>query len=432
MHELLHTPLSERELEILRLVAQGKSNKEIASELFISVNTVKVHLAKIFQRIGVASRTEATFKAIEHGLIINPGKALGSTEAQTNLDENKPVRITQQKGVQQISIRYLYLILLVIILLLAISVLTLLQRNQPAQVINAQSNWQRLSDLPSIHHEPAVAVMDSLIYVIGGKTQAGLSAQTDLFNPKLNTWETLVDKPTPVSQAKAAVVGRRIYVPGGRLADGLATDVMEVFDCTTSTWHKKANLPQPLYNYGLTVFENKILLFGGQNEQLVSTVVYIYNPNADEWTEETSLISQAALAMGIISLKGKLFLFGGSDGKQDFDTVITYKPLSNDDTQTSWENVATIPKDAKPDTAQLAGDFIFLLGKNGVWQFIPQDEKWILQPYQNGRLDISDNSVVSSEGYLFRFGGYDSKGDYSAEFFRYQVIYSVVLPNIYR
>ena len=58
MHELLHTPLSERELEILRLVAQGKSNKEIASELFISVNTVKVHLAKIFQRLGVASRTD--------------------------------------------------------------------------------------------------------------------------------------------------------------------------------------------------------------------------------------------------------------------------------------------------------------------------------------------------------------------------------------
>ena len=61
--------LTERELEVLRLVATGASNQQIAQELFISVNTVKVHLRNIFTKLGVQSRTEATLHAIKEGWI---------------------------------------------------------------------------------------------------------------------------------------------------------------------------------------------------------------------------------------------------------------------------------------------------------------------------------------------------------------------------
>ncbi|MGB9521235.1 MAG: response regulator transcription factor, partial [Anaerolineales bacterium] len=57
--------LSEREIEILKLVATGASNKEIAYKLSISPNTVKVHLKNIFAKIGAMSRTEAAMYAVK-------------------------------------------------------------------------------------------------------------------------------------------------------------------------------------------------------------------------------------------------------------------------------------------------------------------------------------------------------------------------------
>jgi DNA-binding NarL/FixJ family response regulator len=60
--------LSARELDVLRLVAQGLPNKRIARELEISEKTVKAHLTNIFQRIGVTDRTQAALWAKDHRL----------------------------------------------------------------------------------------------------------------------------------------------------------------------------------------------------------------------------------------------------------------------------------------------------------------------------------------------------------------------------
>ena len=57
--------LTEREGEILRLLAQGLSNKEIASKLYLSVRTVEGHLANIYPRLGIHSRTEAMLLAVK-------------------------------------------------------------------------------------------------------------------------------------------------------------------------------------------------------------------------------------------------------------------------------------------------------------------------------------------------------------------------------
>jgi DNA-binding NarL/FixJ family response regulator len=66
--------LSEREMEVLRVIAAGKSNREAAEALFISVYTVQVHLRNIFGKLGVSSRTEAIAFALAQGWIRPGGK----------------------------------------------------------------------------------------------------------------------------------------------------------------------------------------------------------------------------------------------------------------------------------------------------------------------------------------------------------------------
>jgi DNA-binding NarL/FixJ family response regulator len=61
-------PLTEREMEVLRLVAQGKSNRDIADDLTVTEGTVRVHVSSILSKLHLASRTQATLYALREGL----------------------------------------------------------------------------------------------------------------------------------------------------------------------------------------------------------------------------------------------------------------------------------------------------------------------------------------------------------------------------
>ncbi|QTJ50361.1 DNA-binding response regulator [Dolosigranulum pigrum] len=66
---LLHDDLTNRETEILQLIAQGLSNQEIADECFITLKTVKTHVSNILSKLDVSDRTQATIYAFKHDLV---------------------------------------------------------------------------------------------------------------------------------------------------------------------------------------------------------------------------------------------------------------------------------------------------------------------------------------------------------------------------
>ena len=71
-------PLTRRETDVLELLAQGRSNKQIAAELQLGLRTVESHVSNLLGKLGVTSRTEAVTYALNHRLV--PGPAFGSYE----------------------------------------------------------------------------------------------------------------------------------------------------------------------------------------------------------------------------------------------------------------------------------------------------------------------------------------------------------------
>jgi len=271
--------LSAREKEILKLVAKGLTNREIAQALVISPNTVKVHLSNIFEKIAVQSRTEATLYGIEHGLVDVPGGEQAETISQPSW-QNLAVQL-RWIGVASL--------LLVVLFMVTFSTNVISPAPTPEQgtLTEIAERWRELEPLPELRVGMAAAVYNEEIYAIGGEGLTGVSRTVYRYNFDINTWAARNEKPTPVMDAKAVVIGEKVFIPGGQLSTGRPTDVFEIYDPRRDEWASGAPLPIALSAYALADFEGQLYLFGGWDGEQSQDGVWIYNPVSDTWQAPT-------------------------------------------------------------------------------------------------------------------------------------------------
>jgi DNA-binding CsgD family transcriptional regulator len=326
MNELLNTPLSERELEILRLVAQGKANKEIAAELFISVNTVKVHLAKIFHRIGVASRTEATLYAIEHEHVENPNHSLVNPQDQqveSRVELVVPETVTVERAIVKLSlgeiIRKFWWAFGIGLLVLASFTVAwdkgwIFPKPTPDPILAAmnEDRWKELAPMSVARANMAVTVYDNKIYVIGGETEEGVTGLTEVYDIATDTWARLPDKPTPVTNAKAVVVGGKIYVIGSLDVDKAVIEFSS-FEPQSGIWDNLTTISSQYENNVPVAFEGKIFSFSYSPVGMKPGCIYTYDPDYGKWNVLTTF-SQNIQINSVIVDNQNLILVSNTDG----------------------------------------------------------------------------------------------------------------------
>ncbi len=359
--------LSEREQEILRLVATGASNKEIASQLFISANTVKVHLRNIYAKINVVSRTEAAMYAIENGIVKSPAP------------EPEPVTVMVEKpaepGRWQILWQRFWWAFVLLGLVVVIGLAALIGRSsifapppvEGSLALAESQRWQELAPLPVARAGLAAVAYDNAIYAIAGETEEGPSGLVERYDPATDSWTQLKDKPTAVTDVSAVLLGEKIFIPGGELPGGEITDVLEVYDPRRDSWEKMASLPLAVSGYALATYEGRLYLFGGWDGEQALDRVYVYDPDDDRWTEGTPMPTARAYA-GAAEIMGRIYVMGGWDGEKALDVNESYAPSRDIGGEGAWQ-VESELLEASYDFGMISLlDVIYLVGgiNNGV------------------------------------------------------------------
>jgi DNA-binding CsgD family transcriptional regulator len=480
--------ISEREREILCLVATGATNQQIAQQLNISANTVKVHLRNIFGKIGAASRTEATLYAVRTGLVrvgeiaipvalgeLNvespahaapaavaalPPESLSSTVAAADppsaivhavaepdraeqIDNRlAPVAIEAPEAMPAPGLRRRWVLVGLLVVLLAVAaVVFVITRQAPASQPDTTpttvaaalpapaERWRELPPMPAGRTGFALATYNkdgaSHLYAIGGDVDGAVSSEVVSYNATANVWVRWDSKPTAVGDVQAAVVGNTIYVPGGRLGDGQITTVFEAYNPQNNRWTTLKPLPQPRSGYGLAAVEGKLYLFGGWDGTTYRAEVWQYNPDQDTWSERTPMPTARAYA-GAAALDGQIYVVGG-EGKSGALTVNErYSPSNDSAGGTPWATQQPLLAPRSHVAAVAANGRLFVIGgADANSSLFVYSNTWQSQPIPLGAL--SDLRAQIAGDKLYIVGG-QSNGKASARIYEYQAFYTVMLP----
>ncbi|MHB0989566.1 MAG: Kelch repeat-containing protein [Bellilinea sp.] len=430
--------LSERELEILKLVATGASNKEIAARLVISPNTVKVHLRNIFAKIEVVSRTEATLYAMRIGLV-NPG----SENETTEYGESSSEGALSLKPLPRIRPLWRYLAigaaLSLIVLLFYLAVRPPINPSAAVTppVPTPLSRWSFHQALPVSGFGMAVASYEGTVFLFGGQRDGQISGMVSAYRVEDDEWQEKSAKPTPVSDAGAALLGEKIYIPGGLGVGGKPTALLEVYDPRSDRWKQAEPMPIALSGYALASFEGQLYVFGGWDGADYSDRVFVYDLGENAWQERQPMATPRAYGSAAV-LGAKIMLAGGINQLGRLTDLLAYYPQRESAGEAAWESRAGLLENREWINLVALAENLYLVGGS-----LDQDRARlpILRYDENTgqweRLDlppvaIGAQSGVAAIGNHIHFFGGDIAGIAQSEHLAFQAIYTVLIPAISR
>jgi DNA-binding CsgD family transcriptional regulator/N-acetylneuraminic acid mutarotase len=438
------TPLSDREVEILRLVATGATNQQVARDLVISVNTVKVHLRNVYAKLGVGSRTEATMVAVREGWVEVPRQDVDAemeTEAEPVLATPPPPLLPgQQRWARVPVVKRAGLAVAMLIAALALLLPQVLQGRangrEPDPISGVfptataltgspTGRWRTRAQMPTPRNGLAVVAYDGLIYAIGGVTNEGVTGNVEVYDPKANAWTTRSPKPAQVGFVAAAEVGGKIYVPGGIDASQQYQTVMEVYDPVLDSWETGAPMPKPLGAYALTALDDQIYLFGGFDGQDYVDSVFRYDPQADEW-HDLDPMDQARGFLSAAVLGDRTYLLGGFDGVSEFDTCAAFDPAGG-----TWTPCAPMTQRRGGLASVAVRESLYAIG-GGMEGYLAFNERYDSRTDNWSRIETPVTEEWRSLGavyvkpYIYAIGGW-SGGNLSVNE-AYQALFVIVVP----
>jgi DNA-binding CsgD family transcriptional regulator/N-acetylneuraminic acid mutarotase len=445
--------LSERELEILRLVATGVSNKEIAQQLYISTNTVKVHLRNIFSKIGAVSRTEAAMFAVSNGLVPelqSAGESQGDgasgvqesyTSVRGGLFPTSSIQVTTAEPDRRFfrPIWFLVAILLVAAIFVGYQLLNrepLVGNASPTAltVPTPQTRWRELSQMPTPRSGLALAAYDNKLFAIGGERDNGVTGVVERYDIEKGAWQALASKPTAVEDVDAEVISGKIFVPGGKLANGSMTNVLEIYDPQRDSWSTGSPLPVALSGYALTSFEGRLYLFGGWDGQQYLDVVFRYDAASDQWTQLPSMPVKRAFA-GAAASGDRIFVLGGRNQDGTLTTNTVYMPNNETGNASSWTEAAPLPEGRYAMGVTSIAGFVYVVGGTSdsrselpTMVYLPSNDTWSISSAQ-GIQPVSFPGVVAVEAFLYSVGG-QYGGAPTANLQSYQAMTTIAVPII--
>lgn len=440
------TQLSERELEVLKLVATGASNQQIAQELFISVNTVKVHLRNIFGKLDVQSRTEAARKGIEEGFIILDDA--GEVDTQEDIPA-KTYLVTPTRPDRLPLTRQIYFAAAMLLALLVLLTPVLAQSSQkpppnrtelpvifsqsstPTPVNNDSNPWVIQDTMPTKRAGLGVVLFEGRIFAIGGVREHNRATPlVEIYDPFTNKWiEGAGAKPTAVANITPAVLNNQIYVPGGCANTGQAMDVVEIYDPQADRWQIGPPLPEPRCAYGLVAFEERLYLFGGWDGNRFRDTIFVFSPRQAEWQILETRMPQAKGYFGATVLDEAIYIGGGYDGEQEFAEVYAFLPATG-----SW--IEKRPMQVQRGGLSLLSNGKYLYAIGGGWdrevltseRYDPLSDTWITfetpfnHAWRNMGMTVVDNKI-------YGIGGWNNTEEqFMNAVVYYQFLYQLFIP----